>query len=442
MKKLLNFATMFACLVVPQLLHAGSGWFTTSGERIAWSGTNVNYHPEAGACGTFTNSQMLTELDNYLGLWSASNLVGIAITMVPGELPDVTGDNYSTYSEGSGANDDIHNVIFDDDGAIIEAIGGEGSVNSILGFAGPSAQDSVTGVITDGEMVMNCRCLEGHASGSCADGFTFNETTLFTTLSHEFGHFLGMDHSQVNRAAYDSESTDDNTVIPLMYPTDFSVSAIALTTDDIVSMASVYPSSVFTTEKCTVTGSLTDSSGAALRCADVQAVPADVAHTVAFVSGAGAVATDNNADGDTVDDGECASGCGDFTLHLTPGTSYSLNVAAIDPSFTGGSSVGPCSNEQLTTIIDQTIAEIDGSSCVAGQTLNLGTLSTTSTGGTTETGTSGTSGTSGSSGSGSSSSCSLNPATSSQSNSINHLWMLLTPLVLMLLRRGTKSQSI
>lgn len=370
----------------PYSAFAASGWFSANGAAIAWPGTSLSYHPEGGVCGPYSNAEILAELETYIGLWDASAFIGFTLNLVPGTLPEINADNYSDYSEGDAGGDDTHPVIFDDDGEIIESTSGEGSSESVLGFAGPSAYNPETGVISDGEMVMNCRCLAGNSLGTCGGGYAFDELTLFSTFTHEFGHLLGLDHSQVNIAAYNTETAEDNSTIPLMFPTDFEMSEVTMTTDDVASLAAVYPSASYAQSKCLVTGEILDASGNPLRCADVQAVPGNVADTISFVSGAAAVAADGNGDGDSVDEGECASGCGEFALYLTPGTDYVIRTEPIDPTFVGGSSVGPCQNEQLTDVRSEEIATVSGAACVGGGTVALGTLETSSTGGQAATG--------------------------------------------------------
>jgi len=56
-------------------------------------------------------------------------------------------------------------------------------------------------------------------------------------------------------------------------------------------------------------------------------------------------------------------------------------VRPINSAFTGGSGIGPCSGEQLTTIEEESLSTVSGSQCVAGSVLDLGSLTTTSTGG-------------------------------------------------------------
>lgn len=393
-----NLPSIFTIILLGMILsspfaaHAASpSSVTPDGDPISWgSSPTVSYHPESGTCSSLSNSEMLTLLDDYIDLWDDLTEVSLTINAVTGSLPDVNGDNYETYLyTGSGTTtneltltDELNTVAFDDDGEITAAFVGEANANNVLGFAGPTSYDTATGEIQDGIAVLNCRCVEDHPTLS-ACSFDVTEEMLGSTITHEIGHFLGLDHSQVNSDLYDNGNESDDSDLPVMFPLAFSSEVeVALTTEDKQSLAQLYASSTYTSEKCLVTGELLDADGNPLRCADVQAVPSDISNTVAFVSGALAAAEDENDDGDTVDNGECNSGCGEFQLYLTPGTDYTVTVMPIDSSFTGGSSLSPCFNEQLTTIEEEEILEISGVDCEAGETQDLGSLQTTSTGGT------------------------------------------------------------
>lgn len=373
-----------------QSARAGGGYIITeSGEPSRWDNTvNIRIHPESGECGSFTNAQMLTKLDDNLGYWLDLTDVDLNFVVTTGSIGGVDGCNYGDYLVGvdgatnAGISDGLNPVLFDNDGEIVAEVAGSANKFRVLGFANPSGFASDFTEIVDGQAVFNCRCLPGNTNGACTGGVEFTEDELNFTMVHELGHMLNLDHTQINGELADTASTDDDTNIPTMYPVSENAAAqISPTQDDIVNLADIYPAATFNSTYCLVTGTLLDSSGNPLRCADVQATTADVADAVAFVSGAYAPAVDGNDDGDTVDAGECTSNCGDFQLYLTPGKTYTVAVAAINSSFTGGSGISPCANGQLSTIVDEDVATITAGQCTAGGTLSLGNITTTSTGG-------------------------------------------------------------
>lgn len=425
MKHHLN-ASFLAVLAVGFLLpifpvQAGGGFIITeSGSPSLWDNSAaVPVHPETateGTCGSFTNAQMIDKVEEDLETWSGLSDVDLDISVLSGELGSVDGDNYGDYLVGVGggndteaANDDLNPMIFDDDGDIIAAVAGSANRFRVLGFANPEAFSSDFSEIRDGQAVINCRCLTGNANGACTVGgatVTFSEDEVDFTIIHEMGHFLNLDHTQVNDDLNDNDTSDDDD-LPTMYPVSVSPT-VQLTPhrDDIVALARLYPSSSFGSSTCVLSGELLDADGNELRCADVQAVTTDISDTVAFVSGAEAPNSDDNGDGDSVDDGECLSDCGDFELRLLPGKSYTIMVRPINEAFVGGSGISPCVNEQLDTIEEEEIGTVSSSQCTAGATLEFSApITTSSTGGVTSSG--GSTGTSTSSSS-SSSACVLN----------------------------------
>ena len=381
-------------VLLPFSAQAGGGYIITeSGAPSKWDNSSaIRIHPESGACGSFTNAQMLTKLEDNLGYWLDLTEVDLDFTVTSGSISGVDGCNYGNYLVGvdgasnAGISDGLNPVLFDNDGEIVAAVAGTQNKFRVLGFSNPSGFANDYAKIVDGQAVFNCRCLAGNTNGACTSSsstITFSEDELNFTMVHELGHMLNLDHTQVNANLVDG-STDDDTYIPTMYPVSENAAAqISPMQDDTVALGTIYPSSNFTSTYCHVTGTLLDEDSNPLRCADVQAKTSDDADSVAFVSGAYAPAVDNNDDGDTADSGECSSNCGDFQLYLTPGKSYTISVKAINSSFTGGSGISPCANSQLSTIVDQDIATVTGSQCTAGGTLSLGNLTTQSTGGVT-----------------------------------------------------------
>lgn len=382
---------------------------TEDGVPVFWGeNPTVEYHPEEGSCSTFSNAEMLTKLAEVLSAWDDLTEVDLSFDQINDTLTDIDGDNYETYLyTGSGTTtnnatllDGFNAVAFDNDGDIVAAVAGESNRYFVLGFAAVNSYSATTGQISDGMAVLNCLCIGEHPIyGTCETSgieVVLTEEELDFTILHEFGHFLNLDHSQVNIDFFDDDDTANDADIPIMFPYSFDTSSgTALREDDIVALATLYPNDDFLDERCLITGDLLDASGNPLRCADMQASTDDPSQTVAYVSGASAAAEDNNGDSDTQDSGECNSDCGHFELYLVPGRNYTLTVKPINSAFVGGSGVGPCSSSQLTTITEEDLLTIDADQCVAGQTTDIGNIISASTGGTSSGGSSGSSGSSG-----------------------------------------------
>lgn len=406
-------------LIISLPTFAGSPRNVTShGDEVRWSGNTITYHPELGDCGPYSNADMLDFLDENLSLWTNPDSVDVAISAQTGSLPDITGDNYTTYFyTGTGSQNDttaladgLNPMAFDNDGSIISSYLGSGNEYVVLGLAGINTFNDEDGSVEDGQAIINCKCLQNHPlEDDCVingQDLSVTEAQLQHILIHEFGHFLGLDHSQVNSSYYADDDTANNAYLPIMYPVVYtSPSPIALSEDDIWSMSYLYPSQSYLNNICWVTGSVTDQDGNALRCADIQARSGDEGeYTLSFVSGALATAEDKNSDGDTVDNGECTQNCGTFYLYIESDRDYNLYTTPIDEDFTGASSLSPCHAEVNGGVKEEMIVKITAGECTAGAAFNVGAIVTTSTGGESEESSSGgsdsSSGSSGSGGSG------------------------------------------
>lgn len=403
--RIVIFALVFCAL--PPAQAGGPYIMTESGNPSRWDNSSeIEYHIEDGSCAANTNAQMVTLFDAALSSWYELAEVDLTLSADTSTLNvDVDGDNYGTYTVGvtgavdddAAVNDGINPVIFDDDGEIVAAIAGDSNKYSILGLANPSGfEDSSLAVIIDGQAVINCLCLEDNPNGPCSSSGTtieFSADELIFTIVHEMGHFLNLDHTQVNIDVVTDTALDEED-LPTMFPVAyFAAEQIVPHQDDIVALAYLYPASDYNASTCLVTGDLLDRDGNALRCADVWAVNEDISLTVAQVSGALAEAVDNNDDLDTVDNGECSDNCGHFQFRLVTEQDYTITVMPIEDTFINGSGMGPCYKSQLTGIEEEEIATVTAAQCSAGSTIALGSITTTSTGGVdTDTGTSGGSG--------------------------------------------------
>lgn len=426
---------------------AGGGFIITeAGAPSVWDNSDaVAVHPESGTCATFTNAQMVDRLEEDLATWADISTVDLDFSVVEGQLGSVDGDNYGTFLAGvtgsedstAAVNDGLNPVLFDDDGDIIAAVTGSSNRFRVLGFANPAGFSDDFSEIRDGQAVINCRCLAGNPNGACSVGgstVTFSDDETDFTIIHEMGHFINLDHTQVNDDLNDDDAADDDD-LPTMYPVSVTP-ALQLTPqrDDIVAISHLYPNSTFNSSTCQLQGDLLDRDGNELRCADVQARTSDPSETVAFVSGAEAPAVDDNGDADTDDDGECQEDCGHFVLRLEVGKSYTISVNPINGDFVGGSGISPCVEEQISGIVEENIGTVSADQCTAGASLSFASAITTSSTGGVTAGSGGSSDTT-SSDSGSGGICALAPARPPAGDHV----LILAGFVLLAVLRGAKA---
>ncbi len=280
---------------------------------------------------------------------------------IPETGSDVDVSNYGQFF-GVGTNECYDNdpgtpcinpVIFDADGEIIDDLFGACSKFSILGFAGfddieDGSGDPAKTVVKRGQALFSGACIgpaETKAGcGSCKRTLTDNE--IRTIITHEIGHLLGMDHSQVNPDSYlqclrsggcDTATAQD---IPTMFPILVEgAGMVDLHRDDKAYFQRLYGRD--SDNSCSVSGKILASDGQTeVRGVEVVArnVNAGTADAISFISGAESPKINNFSR----KQGNCKSDCGAYTLTgLAPGETYQLCAQHILSQFTGGSSIEP-----------------------------------------------------------------------------------------------------
>lgn len=390
-------AFLSLCLLPTTLFGAGAILVDTEGTGlpILWKDGAIRYNlensPEA-TLGSLTNEEALALVRELFEDWKNITINGVStasIAIEEGaalELVNVSNlDSYFTYCppdescpgedppfvQGS-ARSGQSPILFDPDGSLTDAVQGRGASDSILGFAGPRVVEATEGVqyITEGQAILNGKFIDGVDSSSNPE-VTVDQ--FKGAIFHELGHFMGIDHTQVNLASvvkYLNGDTSEKDAIPTMLPLFIDgESQLSPHFDDKVALSFLYPSAAFSSSFCRLQGVVFESDGSTeLQGVNVLASNGDdlLAESTSFVSGSHYSGSYPN----------CTAPFGEFTLYgISPGKSYQLRYEKISASFTGGSSIEPCDPAQ-TGFDSQTIS--GNFSCdSAAEVITTGTQTTT-----------------------------------------------------------------
>ena len=330
----LSVALIASVLPLSHPVQAGTSLAVTpSGKEVAWrAGTTITYHVDQGPLGTLNNDQAVAMVDELFGLWQNVPTASLSLQRA-GALPvDVTASNHLSYRTNSA--DAYHPIIFDTDGSITDAVFGAGASDFTAGFSGPSW---VVGGLNDGEIVDASAILNAKFLTS-----GYGSLTEFKTITlHEFGHFLGIGHSQVNLGtAFDRELLfNNNHTLPIMFPISLGDRPVELSWDDKAQATRLYPGASASSAG-TIKGRVYLADGSTpFQGASVIARRVDDPLIVAMSSVSGFLyrGTGPNASRGTLD----SSYQGYFEISGLPAGNYTVEVEPVHPGLVSGSSVGP-----------------------------------------------------------------------------------------------------
>jgi filamentous hemagglutinin family protein len=268
-------------------------------------GASIKLNLDQGPLGGRSNAQASALVQAALDLWNGVSTSTLRLAIGAPLSTDYTLGNYlNVYGDYS---DGINPVIFDTDGSITDAILGVGQKQHVVGFAGSAyfTAGALAGKFAEGDAVLN---------GSLA----VSDITLTNTIAHELGHFVGLDHSQLDAAQGLSQSN-----YVLMYPIIYRA-ASTLHEDDVAAITALYPAANAASVYGQLTGTLTTAGGTPILGANVWAMESS-GKVYSVVSDF------------------LTQGSGYFRLWLPTGT-YTLHAEAIHSTFYSGSSVGPYAN--------------------------------------------------------------------------------------------------
>lgn len=312
-------------------VRAGGPLFINSrGQPFHWPRNPVTYTPDRGPLGILDNAAAVELVADALSLWQEVETATIAFEQ-RGQLDvDVTGTNVMDVL--SRLRRDLNPILFDHDGSIIEALAGTGASRDIVGFGSPTLRPPG---VTRGEFRQGWAVFNGLFVGQRIPLKMFRATVV-----HEFGHFIGLDHTQVNlREALDGLPINDRG-IPTMFPLLISRHQARLHADDIAALSAIYPDPRFATSTGTIQGRVLMPNGVAgFQGANVVARRVSgVPLAISAISGDQFIGNRRPRGGNGVFDPRLR---GFYRIVGLPPGRYTVEVEPIHPAFTGGSGLGP-----------------------------------------------------------------------------------------------------
>jgi len=312
-------AGLAAIAAATSSVHAG-GYLGLNGTNPhRWPAGAITLRFDQGTLGSLSNASADAMATAGVNVWANGSLSTCSLTFTIGtDLP--VDNNGGSAPQLNAPADGINPIIYDTDGAITDLTLGSGANDFVLGFAGIVSTTGST--INEGRAVMNGLFIDG--AGSPADVSSIAYQGVF---SHEFGHFLNMDHAQFNDGFakdYTTAGTANFTNYPIMYPLVIDDPEMAtLAFDDQCWISDLYPSASFA-NLTTISGTSNNFAGTA-------------------VSGVNMVA--RRVDGSVTQAVSCVSGftgtTGTYKFPGLPvGSSWVIDFEEVSQAFTGGSGVG------------------------------------------------------------------------------------------------------
>jgi hypothetical protein len=372
-------------IIVGGPASANRAAFGVDGKPFTWNPAQmpIAYRVDPGPMAVNPSGKIVIDnptgaqrVKNMFGVWQAVSSASLSFTNAGALLPagSYTGKDLTTaqqYNDVIGScKAGLQNpVIFDADGKLMASLG---LPPEVIGFNSSCKVDAVSGYITASSIVINGKFQDGVSDGTSAvPNYEMTANELDEAITHEIGHFLGLDHSQINldillQSIFPCD-LDGLAGLPLMFPISLcqarkDVGFPVLSTDDVSWISRLYPKTTFVDNYGTISGVIYFPDGVSAaqgvnviaRLVDDPNTEEDESRRVAVSAVSGYLFTGNpgqsvtaslpqsqeNNTGGSVTGSRDTSLIGYYEIAVPPGT-YTVEVESIDPDFVAGSSVGP-----------------------------------------------------------------------------------------------------
>jgi hypothetical protein len=385
LRRIAVLASMLACAGFAWAggpLYVGGPQFVGDGKVITWDPAKmpIKYRLDPGPLSTnasggvvISNSAGAQRIQSMLGVWQGVSTAAVSFTNAGSILAagSYTGGDVSTLTQynavvGSCKAASQNPVVFDANGSLTSALG---MSPEVIGFTDVCAIDGASGHITAAMITLNGKMQDGTSSNTSPPNYELTANEFDEAITHEFGHFIGLDHAQINLEVLNTFTCDLDAQagLPLMFPIEAcdarkDVGLPPLAPDDISWVSRLYPGGNQNTAYGIISGHVLFSDGiSAFQGANVIVRAVDDAHTSAdeskrvavsvisgylFTGNPGQSFTADMADPQENNTGGSKYGSrntelrGYYEVAVPPGT-YTVEVESVDASFVGGSGMGP-----------------------------------------------------------------------------------------------------
>jgi hypothetical protein len=285
---------------------------------VTYQDPDITINIESGDLGSLSNIEADMLVTEAFDLWNKVNTSTINLLIDQTQLNiDIDKDNFTSYlpKDAEFHNDDgLNPFVYDANGEIIDELFGINASEDIVGVA--------ASIFLDDGLYFS----EGFAVISGKK--TLTESDYKILITHEIGHFFGIDHSQVNINNQETTfglpqicTTSSPQEYPIMYPF-ICREAASLHPDDISAVSALYPAADINNTMGIIQGTFVTETGSALLGANIWAENLTTGNTYSIVSD------------------YLKQRTGFYKLFL-PAGSYTLHANSINAGFSGGSGVGP-----------------------------------------------------------------------------------------------------